>query len=51
MRTRSLLALLAVCLLSACGGGGLFTAYEYEEEIYLSLDGTATLYVNSSVLP
>ncbi len=50
MRIRSVLALLAVCLLSACsGGGGLFKAYEYEEEMYLSLDGTATLYVNSSV--
>jgi hypothetical protein len=50
MRIRSVLALLAVCFLSACsGGGGLFKAYEYEEEMYLSLDGTATLYVNSSV--
>ncbi|MGC4085448.1 MAG: hypothetical protein QM736_25830 [Vicinamibacterales bacterium] len=45
-----MLALLAVCLLSACsGGGGFFKTYEYEEEMYLSLDGTATLYVNSSV--
>jgi len=35
----------------ACGGGdlGLFRQYEYEEEIYLSLDGTATVYVNSSL--
>jgi hypothetical protein len=50
MRIRSVCALLAVCCLSACsGGGGLFKAYEYEEETYLSLDGTATLYVNSSV--
>ena len=49
MRIRSAVALLAVLLLSACGGGGLFKAYEYEEEMYLSLDGTATLYVNSSV--
>src|SRR6478672_9559429 len=48
MRIRSVCALLAVCLLSACGGG-LFKSYEYEEEMYLSLDGTATLYVNSSV--
>ena len=33
-----------------CGtGGGLFKQYEYEEEIYLSLDGSATLYVNSSL--
>ena len=46
-------ALLAVCVLSACGGagglGGLFESYEYEEEMYLSLGGTATLYVNTSV--
>ena len=48
MRIRSVCALLAVCLLSACGGG-LFKSYEYEEDMYLSLDGTATLYVNSSV--
>ena len=36
---------------TACdgGGGGVFRQYEYEEEIYLSLDGTATVYVNSSV--
>ncbi|MEQ1729076.1 MAG: hypothetical protein ABL982_11920 [Vicinamibacterales bacterium] len=50
MRIRSAVALLAVMMLSACSGGsGLFKAYEYEEEMYLSLDGTATLYVNSSV--
>jgi hypothetical protein len=34
----------------ACGGGpALFQDYEYEEEIYLSLGGSATLYVNSSL--
>ena len=49
MRIRSVCALLAVCILSACGGGSLFKTYEYEEDMYLSLDGTATLYVNSSV--
>lgn len=50
MRIRSAVALLAVLMLSACSGsGGLFKAYEYEEEMYPSLDGTATLYVNSSV--
>ncbi len=40
-----------VCL--ACGGGGgggrLFRQYEYEEEMYLALDGSATVYVNSSL--
>ena len=51
MRTRSVLAMLvlALCVLSACGGSGLFKVYEYEEEVYLALDGTATIYVNSSV--
>jgi hypothetical protein len=43
----------AIVLLTAAvaGGrlGGLFRQYEYEEEMYLSLDGTATVYVNSSV--
>jgi hypothetical protein len=34
---------------AGCGGGGLFRQYEYEEDVYLSLDGTATVYVNSSV--
>ena len=42
----------ALCLLcvSACGGTAtLFRQYEYEEEVYLSLDGSATVYVNSSL--
>ena len=52
------LALAALVIaLSACGGGaegtaaggGLFRQYEYEEEVYLSLDGTATVYVNASL--
>jgi hypothetical protein len=38
-----------VLVSSACGGTGLFRQYEYEEEIYLALDGTATVYVNSSL--
>lgn len=49
MRIRVLGALLAVLTLSACSVGGLFKAYEYEEEMYLALDGTATIYINSSV--
>jgi hypothetical protein len=42
---------LAVLLLAAAigCGGGLFRQYEYEEDMYLSLDGSATIYVNSSV--
>ena len=31
------------------GGGGVFRQYEYEEDVYLSLDGTATMYVNASI--
>jgi hypothetical protein len=48
MRRVAALAL-ATAIATACGSGGLFRQYEYEEEIYLSLDGTATVYVNSSV--
>jgi hypothetical protein len=40
--------IVALLLTSACGGG-LFRQYEYEEEMYLSLDGSATVYINSSV--
>jgi hypothetical protein len=44
-------AVLAVTALAAagCSGGGLFRQYEYEEDIYLALDGTATVYVNTSL--
>jgi hypothetical protein len=44
-----LLAALAALCTTACGSGEFFRQYEYEEEMYLSLDGSATLYVNSSV--
>ena len=40
---------LAATLAVGCASGGLFQQYEYEEDVYLSLDGTATVYVNSSV--
>jgi hypothetical protein len=33
----------------ACRGGILGKQYEYEEDLYLSLDGTATVVVNSSL--
>jgi hypothetical protein len=42
-------ALVAAAAAGCGSGGGLFRQYEYEEEIYLSLDGTATVYVNGSV--
>jgi len=54
----ALAALVITITVSACGrgaaegtagGGGLFRQYEYEEEVYLSLDGTATVYVNASL--
>ena len=48
MRRGAALALV-LAIVTACGSGGLFRQYEYEEEIYLSLDGSATVYVNSSV--
>jgi hypothetical protein len=55
MRTGALGALLlcvAAMAAGACSGSptGLFRQYEYEEDVYLSLDGSATIYVNSSVL-
>src|SRR5437667_180839 len=53
---RSRLMLLAIsvttaALASACGRGSalLKNEYEYEEELYLALDGSATLNVNASV--
>ncbi len=46
MRFGALIVLLAGTI--ACSTG-LWQPYEYEEELYLSLDGRATLYVNSSV--
>jgi hypothetical protein len=51
MRRARALLLAATLVSTACssGGGGLFRPYEYEEDIYLSLDGTATVYVNASV--
>ena len=40
-----------VLLATGCkaGGGGLVKQYEYEEDIYLKLDGGATIYVNASI--
>jgi hypothetical protein len=51
LKMRIGVVLLLVAAAVACRGGGaaLFRQYEYEEEIYLALDGTATIYVNGSV--
>jgi hypothetical protein len=46
---RAAVALAVALLASACGGGGLAPQYEYDEDIYLSLDGSATIYVNASL--
>src|SRR5438132_6406001 len=48
MRAVAAVALLAATTV-ACSGVSLFRQYEYEEDMYLSLDGTATVYVNSSL--
>jgi len=45
------IALAFACALAAtaCGGGIFTPQYEYEEELYLQLDGSATAYVNASI--
>ena len=43
------LGVLLVSTAACAGAGGIFRQYEYEVEIYLALDGTATVYVNSSI--
>jgi hypothetical protein len=46
----AVIAIMAATAVAGCGsGGGLFQQYEYEEDVYLSLDGAATVYVNSSI--
>jgi hypothetical protein len=51
-RTRAaLLAIVLAAAVAACGGRGpLGPEYEYEEDLTLSMDGSATLVVNASVL-
>jgi hypothetical protein len=39
-----------LALASATCGGAVAPQYEYEEEMYLSLDGSATMWVHSSIL-
>ena len=48
MRLAFALVLIAVLASIACGNV-VARKYEYEEEIFLSLDGSATVYVNASV--
>ena len=47
-RVRALLLATSV-VATACSSGGFFRQDQYEEEIYLSLDGSAAVYVNSSL--
>ena len=48
MRLAFALVLIAVLASIACGNV-IARKYEYEEEIFLALDGSATVYVNASV--
>jgi hypothetical protein len=54
MSLRARAAVLAVLIVAlaasgACNGGFFGRQYEYEEDLYLALDGSATLVVNASV--
>jgi hypothetical protein len=51
MRIFRVAAMIALAIAATgCGyTSSLFRPYEYEEDVYLSLDGTATVYVNSSI--
>ena len=48
MRLAFALVLIAVLASIACGNV-IARKYEYEEEVFLALDGSATVYVNASV--
>ena len=49
MRIGALLMLLLAAAAQACTSVNIFGQYEYEEDMYLSLDGSATVYVNTSI--
>jgi hypothetical protein len=49
MRVPWVAALVALAVIASACGGVLKDEYEYEEELYLDLDGSATIYVNASV--
>jgi len=48
VRARAFL-LLALFATTGCSSAGVFRQYEYEEELYLALDGSVTVNVNASV--
>jgi hypothetical protein len=41
--------IVATVLAAGCGGGFFGKTYEYEEDLYISLDGTADVIVNASI--
>lgn len=46
----ALVCLVSAAAFAACGGGGFFgKVYEYEEDLYISLDGSADVIVNASL--
>jgi len=49
MRFGAAVALALACAAASTGCSGLFKQYEYEEDVYLALDGSATVYVNGSL--
>ncbi|MDR1990472.1 MAG: hypothetical protein LBQ09_09620 [Acidobacteriaceae bacterium] len=49
MRIGAAIALLVAMVFATSCSSGLFRQYEYEEDIYLALDGSATVYVNASL--
>jgi hypothetical protein len=46
---RFVAAIALLIFTTGCRGSEIFKQYEYEEEVYLDLDGSATVYVNASV--
>lgn len=48
-RRAAVMAVLVAVLASACGGRMFGRSYEYEEDIYVSLDGSAEIILNASI--
>ena len=49
MAARALIVSCLVVLLGGCNGAGLIKQFEYDEEIYLEINGAATVIINSSI--
>jgi hypothetical protein len=45
----ALLAAASAVLAAGCGSRGFFRQFEYDEDIHLALDGSATVYINASL--